>query len=118
MSFLVVMIVNDPDQCPDILDAWEALGVMGVTIIESTGLGRLRQAALRDDIPLMPRLQNFLSGGEIHHRTLFSVVENEQVVDQMIEAAIQITGNLDDPHSGFLFVLPVVKAMGLNRRDE
>ena len=39
MSYLVVLIVDDPDDCPSILDAWEAAGVSGVTILESSGLG-------------------------------------------------------------------------------
>lgn len=117
MSFLVVMIVDDPDQCPAIIDAWSELGVSGVTILESTGMGRLRRAALRDDVPLLPRLQDFLSAREIHHRTLFSVVKDEATVDRMVEAAQKFTGDLNTPHTGILFVLPVLKAFGLNRRS-
>ena len=43
MNYLVVLIVNDIDDCPDILDAWEAAGVLGITIFASTGLGRVRR---------------------------------------------------------------------------
>jgi nitrogen regulatory protein P-II 1 len=116
MSYLVVMIVDDPDQTPAILEAWEKLGVTGVTILESTGLGRLKRASLRDDLPLIPRLQDFLSAREIPHRTLLSVVEDEKIVDQMAKDAQKITGELEDPHTGILFVLPVMKAYGLNRK--
>lgn len=115
MSYLVVMIVDDPDHCPGIIDAWDKVGVSGVTILESTGMGRLRQAALRDDMPLLPRLQDFLGTREVHHRTLLSVVEDESIVERMVEEAQKFTGDLDDPHTGFLFVLPVLKAFGLNR---
>jgi len=118
MSFLVVMIVDDPDQTAEVLNAWEGLGVSGVTILESTGLGRLRKAALLDDLPLIPRLEDFEQAREIRHRTLLSVVDDEQIVERMVEAAQNITGDLDIPNSGFLFVLPVIKAYGLNRRDE
>ena len=41
MSYLVVLIVDDPEDCPTILDAWDDLGVSGVTILESTGMGRV-----------------------------------------------------------------------------
>lgn len=118
MSFLVVMIIDDPDKCPLILDAWDALGVSGVTILHSTGLGRLRRATFMDDLPLLPGLQDFEEAREVQHRTLLCVVENEEIVERMVDAAQDVTGDLEAPNSGFLFVLPVIKAYGLNRRDE
>ena len=116
MSYLVVLIADDPDDCPVVLDAWEELGVSGVTILESSGLGRLRRAELRDDLPLMPSLSDFLHAREIPHRTLFSVVNSEEIADQMAAAAQKIIGDLDNPHTGFLFVMPVLKAYGLGRK--
>ena len=44
MNYLVVLIVNDIDDTVPILSAWEDAGVLGVTIIESTGLGQIRRA--------------------------------------------------------------------------
>ena len=115
MSYLVVMIVDNPDDSAEILDAWEALGVPGVTVLESTGLGRLRRAAMQDDFPLMPSLHDLLHQSEIRHRTLMSVVKEQEMVDKMVAAAEKITGNLDEPHTGFLFVVPVLQAYGLER---
>ena len=71
MNYLVVLIVNDIDDTPSILNAWENAGVLGVTIIESTGLGRIRRAGLSEDIPLMPSLHDLYQFGEANHRTLF-----------------------------------------------
>ena len=119
MSYLVVLIVNDIDDCPDILDAWEEAGVLGITIFASTGIGHVRRAGLRDDLPLMPSLQDLLESEEVHHRTLMSVVDSQEMVDKMLAIAQQIIGDLDDPHTGFLFVLPVIQAygLGLHRTD-
>jgi nitrogen regulatory protein P-II 1 len=114
MSYLVVLIVDDPDDCPSVLDAWEAAGVSGVTILESSGLGRLRQRG-RDDLPLMPGLRDLFSSSEIHHRTLFSVVETQEKVDEMVKLVSNIIGDLDEPHTGFLFVVPVLQALGFGR---
>lgn len=118
MSFLVVIVVDNPDNCHPILDAWEELGVSGITILESTGLGRLRQAELRYDMPLMPSLRDFIGVREEPHRTLFSVVKDQEMVDQMVSAAQEIIGNLDDPSTGFLFVVPVSQAYGLGRKKK
>ena len=115
MNYLVVLVVNDIDDTPAILDAWEDAGVLGITILESTGLGRIRRAGLREDIPIMPSLHDMYQFGEVHHRTLFSVVDSQETVDKMVAIAQQIIGDLDDPHTGFLFVVPVSQTYGLGR---
>jgi nitrogen regulatory protein PII len=116
MSYLVVLIVNDIDDCPALMDAWEAAGVLGITILASTGLGHIRRVGLRDDIPLMPSLQDLLESEEVHHRTLLSVVDSQELVDKMVAIAQEIIGSLEDPHTGFLFVVPVIQAYGLGRQ--
>ena len=115
MTQLVVLIVDDAGDCPSILEAWEAIGVTGVTILESSGLGRYRRAGMREDMPLMPSLRDLYEAKEIHHRTLLSVVDDEALVDEMIRVAQKIIGNLDQGHTGFLFVVPVSRAYGLGK---
>jgi nitrogen regulatory protein PII len=115
MSYMVVLVVNNIDDCPAIMDGWEAAGVVGITIFASTGLGHIRKVGLRDDLPLMPSLQDILDTEEIHHRTLMSIVDNQELVDKMVAIAQQIIGNLEDPHTGFLFVVPVLQAYGLGK---
>ena len=114
MYHMILLILDELEQCPSVLDAWDAAGAAGITILESTGLARVRKSALRDDLPLMPSIDSLLKGREEHHRTLFTVVEDEVQVDRIIEATLAITGNLDEPNSGALFVLPVTRAVGLH----
>ncbi len=114
MNYLVVLIVDDPDHCPAVLHAWEQAGVTGVTILESSGIGRLRQGSLREDLPLLPSLSEIFEGEEIRHRTLLSVVKEQEMVDEMVRLAQEVIGDLDQPHTGFLFVVPVIQAYGLN----
>ena len=123
MNYLVMLIVNDIDDCPAILDAWEAAGALGITILSSTGLGHIRNAGLRDDMPLMPSLQDLFESDDVQHRTLLSVVDSQELVDKLVESAQQVIGDLDEPHTGFLFVVPVLQAYGLgnhrtNRANE
>lgn len=115
MSYLVILIVDNLDDCLPILRTWEEQGVTGVTILESTGLGRILREGLLEDIPIMPSLEDFLTVREEPHRTLLSVVESQDQVTKMVETAQKIIGNLDDPHTGFLFVVPVLQAYGLGR---
>ena len=115
MNYLVMLIVNDVDDCPAILDAWEAAGALGITILSSTGLGHIRNAGLRDDMPLMPSLQDLFESDDVQHRTLLSVVDSQELVDKLVDSAQQVIGDLDEPHTGFLFVVPVLQAYGLGK---
>lgn len=115
MSYMVVLVVDDVEQCPAVLDAWEEIGVSGVTILASTGLGRVRKAGLRDDMPLLPNLHDLFEQEEVQHRTLFSVVEHQEMVDKMAAVIAEIIGDLDDPHTGFMFVVPVTQVYGFGK---
>ncbi|MFW6068095.1 MAG: P-II family nitrogen regulator [Chloroflexota bacterium] len=106
--------MNNLDQFPGVLDAWEAAELPGITILESTGMGNIRQAGLRDDVPLMPNLSDLFRSKEHHHRTLFTVVENEEKVDEIVAISQEILGDLEQPDNGVLFVLPVSRVVGLH----
>ena len=115
MAYLIVLVLDNPDQCLDVLRAWEEAGASGATILESTGLARLHKA-IRDDLPLVPSIRDLLGVRELHHRTLFTVVRDEESVERIIEATQKITGDLNLHHTGILFVLPVLRVLGLERK--
>lgn len=115
MPNLLVLVLDNVDQCSGILDAWEEAGVTGVTILESTGQARVRKA-IRDDLPLMPSLRGLLAGTELHHRTLFSIVQDDGVLERAIAATERTIGDLENHHTGVLFVVPVTRVLGLKKR--
>lgn len=114
---LVVLVLNDPNQTEDVLSAWLRMGVGGVTILNSRGLGQyVGRLGLRDDLPLFPSLEGLLQSREEPHRTLFVVVPDGFDVAALVGATEKITGDLDEPNTGILFTVPVTRAWGLNRR--
>lgn len=115
MTHLLVFVLDNVDQYPAILEAWEAAGIPGVTILDSAGLGRIHERALRDDTPLMPSLRDLLPSQEVNHRTLFSVIEDETVLKRVIAATQTVVGNFSRHHTGLLFVVPVALVLGLER---
>jgi nitrogen regulatory protein PII len=117
MPYLIVFVLDDPDRCRDVLDAWEAAGAPGVTILDSSGLGRVRRAGLRDDVPLMPSLSDLFRCQEDRHRTLFSVVQDQSQVEAIAQATQATIGELDRGHTGLLFVVPVSNVYGLPKRE-
>lgn len=114
MSYLIIAVVDEIERCPALMEAWEAAGVTGITILESTGLGRMRlETHLRDDLPLMPSLRNLMQTREEHHRTLFTVVRDEAMIDRIFEISEKVLGDLAQPNRGIIFALPVVKTLGV-----
>lgn len=93
MPELVVCVVDDPEKAEDVLGAWVELGVPGVTILDSTGLGHhMSGLGAADDVPLFPSLESLLRAREESHRTLLAVVNDT--------AAQRSAGGGDGAHSG------------------
>jgi nitrogen regulatory protein PII len=119
MNSMVWFVLHDAGLLPDVLSAWKDSGVQGITILPSTGLRRLEESnALRDDIPLIPSLEDLLGDEETLNRTLFSIVDNDEMVTKVVEATEAIVGDLDKPNTGILCVFPISRVYGLNRKPE
>ncbi len=116
--YLILFVLNDPDKVEQVLNAWEQAGVSGVTILPSTGLGRIRQKeGLRDDLPLLPSLEDFYHHEADINHTLFTLVESEALAQKVLEATQAVVGDLDQPGNGILAILPTVKVYGLIKRN-
>jgi nitrogen regulatory protein PII len=115
MFHLVVLVLDDPDKCRAVLDAWDAAGAPGVTILDSSGLGRVRRATLRDDLPLMPSLNDLLQRDEDRHRTLFTLIKDPSLIEAIVQATQAVIGDLDNKDTGVLFVVPVSQVYGLRK---
>ena len=116
MPKLIVVIVTDMEVCHDVIHVWEGLGVPGATILDSIGMRHLKERqAHRDDLPLMPSLRSMLEQEEFNHRTIFSVVSDEFDVDQLIQRTEELVGDFEAPHTGLIFVVPVLQVRGLRR---
>ncbi len=114
MPKLVVAVLTDLQVCRDAIHLWEELGVPGATILDSMGMRNLQDGrAQRDDLPLMPSLRSLLEQGEFNHRTVFTTVPDEFDVDNLIHRTEELVGDFEAPHTGLLFVMPVLQVRGL-----
>jgi nitrogen regulatory protein PII len=109
MPQLIVFVVDNPEKTDDVVDAWMALGVPGVTIFDSSGIGReTSKRDLLDSMPLMPSLSSLLrTSREAPHCTLFAVVSDNFNMDALAQATQKITGEFDEPNTGILFTVPI-----------
>lgn len=116
MNYLILYVLHDPSLLQDVLNAWDQAGVSGVTILASTGLERIRtKSALRDDLPLIPSLADLLEHDETLNRTLFTLIKSEEMIEKVKAATESVVGDLDEPNTGIMAVIPVAQVFGLNR---
>jgi hypothetical protein len=119
MAELVVLVIDDSNLVDEVVHAWLEVGVAGATLLDSAGLGHLlSQGGPRDDLPIIPSLASLLRAREETNRTLFTLVPDGFDVDALIAATERILGPLDNPDTGILFTLPVLRTRGLHRRRE
>ncbi len=116
--YMILFVLHDPYRLKEVLTAWNDAGVSGITILPSTGLKRLSATtALRDDLPLIPSLEDLVEPEESLNRTLFTIVPNDEMVDKVLNATQSLIGELDRPNTGIMVVLPLSRVYGLDRKD-
>ncbi len=119
MDYMVFFVLHDISRMQDLLTAWDEAGVGGITILLSTGLARYRNGGgLREDLPLIPSLEDLLQHTENTNRTFFTIVHGEEMVDKVIAVTEAVTGDLNLPETGILAALPVARVRGLKRTRE
>jgi len=116
--YMILFVLHDPNRLNEVLSAWNDNGVSGITILPSTGLKRLQESSgLRDDLPLIPSLEDLVEHEESLNRTLMTIVPNDEMVEKVLEATQNLIGDLDLPNTGILAVIPLARVYGLDRKD-
>ena len=113
--YLILFVLDNPDKLEDLLNAWEETGTGGATVLSSTGMHRLNAGVIRDDIPLMPGLDDFYRRVEDYHRTLFTIVKDDEMLNKIVDATQSVVGELNNPNTGILVVLPTAQVYGLEK---
>lgn len=117
--FFILFVMHNPDLLEELIRAWEEIGVHRATVLFSTGMRRLkRREGIRDDIPLMPSLQSFYEPSQTFSRTIFTTVDDESKIDELLAATQRVVGDLSKHETGVLMVFPVSRAYGLKKGDE
>lgn len=109
--YMILFVLDDPDYLNEILEAWEGVGIRGVTIVESTGLHRVR----RQFIPM--RYISALVNQERSHLTLLAIVEDEAKIHASLQAAESVVGDLSGPNTGILTAWPLSVVKGLPKQE-
>jgi CBS domain-containing protein len=108
MQHLIIIFLDDLKCMPELLHAWQRIGVTGATIFNSTGSYRtttwLSQVGLG-------ALDLIFESKEINRRTLMAAIDHEDLLEKAIGEAERVV-DFNRPESGVLVVLPVTHALG------
>jgi hypothetical protein len=110
---MVMLVLSQIELLDDVLAAWAAISVSGVTILESIGIHRHQQQRKKRLAMRFPFEQGTPQGTEIGHYTLLSVVPDESWVLRCQEAAESVMGDLNNPHTGILASWPLTYCKGV-----
>lgn len=112
MPHLVLVILDDFAVLPDLLKAWREAGVSGATILQSAGAYRTTSWLGRVGLASLDRL---FESDEVRRRTVFTIVESDQLLDRAVGEAERVVGGFEQPNTGVLIVLPVSEVRGLRK---
>lgn len=95
---MVMFVLDNPDQLDEVLIAWRAVGMSGVTIIESTGFHRRQAQKLVAQQSTVPATRS--ERIEMGHYTLFAVVPDVEAAQECLYATESVVGDLDAQSTG------------------
>lgn len=109
---LLVVILHDADLLPELLKTWRKIGVPGSTILPSAG------SYLAESWVKRSGLSSFLSlldQNKLQQRTLLSLIDDPDILEQAVAEADRVVKGFDSPHSGILFTISVGSVLGLQK---
>lgn len=111
---ILFLVLNETEYLDDILDAFVDIGVRGATILDSQGMGSAIASGTRNE-PFFGALRSFLDNARPYNKTIFTVIEDEELLEEAIEAVQNILGDMSKPGVGLMFTLPVRSIHGMTK---
>lgn len=105
--YVLVVVLNAIDYLEDILSGFVDEGISGATILDSQGMGRAIVDGEHNSIPLFGALHTLLADSHPYSKTIFTVLEDEVMVDKAVEVVQEVISDLSHSGTGFMFTLPI-----------
>jgi CBS domain-containing protein len=112
MTTMLIVILHDLSCFPELLDSWSSVGVPGVTILQSVGGFQAENMVNRGGLG---GLLGIFDQGKAQQRTLFSLIDDPELLERAVSEADRVVKGFDRPQSGILFTLPVGQILGLQK---
>lgn len=115
---VLFIVLNKTEYLDDILDAFVDIGVRGATIIDSQGMGRALVDSSSTNEPFFGALRNLMDNAKPYNKTIFTVIKDEEILDQAVHVVKDIVQDIYEPGVGMMFTLPLGNVYGMDRKEE
>lgn len=110
--YALFIVINKPECLNEILMNMKDIGITGATMVDSVGAGRLRKS-IGKEIPLIGSFMKALDTGIANNKTLFTVVENKEKLEKIMDKVEKICGgDMSKPDTGIMFAVPIEASRG------
>lgn len=103
------VVLNEVDYLNDILEGFVDAGVSGATVIDSQGMASYIVNSSNQNIPLFGYLKNLLEESLPYNKTIFTVLENQALVDKAVSVVQEVVDEINSSNIGFMFTVPIGK---------
>ncbi len=108
-SNVLFLVLNKGEYLEEILDLFFELGVKGATIIDSQGMGR----AIGESDHLFGPIRKLIDGARPYNKTIFTVIEDEELLSKVVEGVQDKLGDLSEPGVGIMYTMPLGSVYGM-----
>lgn len=107
---VLFLILNKTEKLNEILEGFMKVGLKGATVVDSQGMG---SALAESNIPMFGGLlRSVLDNNRPFNKVIFTVVQDEETLDNAIKSVEDILGDMSKPGVGLMFVMPVDRVVG------
>ncbi len=110
---VLFIVLNETDYLDDILDGFVEIGVKGATILDSQGMGSVITNSGRGKEPFFGAIRSFIENAKPYNKTIFTVIEDEELLLEAIKTVKSILGDIYRPGIGMIFTVPVGHIYGI-----
>src|SRR5690606_34902715 len=105
------------DHLDDILSGFIDVGVSGATILDSQGMANIIVESNRQHIFLYGHLKALIQDARPYNKTIFTILENEELVEKAVAVVQNVIGDVPKPGVGFMFSVAVAKTYPMFSED-
>lgn len=106
---LLICVISSTSKVNEIVNGFVGIGVTGATVIDSHGMAEIAA----DEVPVFAGFRQLVQGERQANRTIFSVIDDDKTLEQAMKLVEESCGNLDEPATGIMFVVPVSRVKGM-----
>lgn len=100
------VVLNKVDYLDEILANFVGAGVTGATILDSQGMaGAMVDADA--PVPVFGFLKTFMNDSKPYSKTIFTVLEDQEMVEKVVSVIKKTLGDDAKNGSGFMFSVPL-----------